>query len=548
MKHDVANRFWLVWCLLSACLAAVAYSYLSQAVFSDDDGHILQLAVDAPWLAAYVEPTLYQQLSVVHYTPVVLSIYRAMLEVWGLNPAAFVVLQLVMWALCAALAATWCQRQTRQASAGVLVVLMVVGTSSFWTMMGRFYTVHYLVGAVFSLLLLLWLQRKADAGSAALGSPKRPAPVRDSPLFLLGIGLLGLAAVLSKEVFLMLLPALVVSCLWLRQWRRALALLVALVVCLAMRLHVLGFSLEGRAGQGFVQDALAIDAATWFHFFKWYAQTHTLLLVLLAVALVRNPMAMLKWGGLASLLALPVLAAPHAIRMPDLHADRLFFAFDLALICAVALVLQRRPLPMNWRLWAGLPVLLGAVGLGHAALTEMAQKTAADPQQQITRQILAANSERPLTVFTDLDYQQGGLMRVVRQQSGKDFTITQNCQLALDHLARGQTLISFNKQGQPLDPVVVQALCQAWAGPTPPVTVLIAPTFSKGVLKWHLQAQENVQAGVMFPERGMSFGIQQLHQRIVRPRQDEPYRLFAHRQGQWWFSELRTMQLDAEQP
>jgi len=231
-----------------------------------------------------------------------------------------------------------------------------------------------------------------------------------------------------------------------------------------------------------------------------------------------------------------------------MHADRLFFAFDLALICAIALALHGKLFPLNWRVWLGLPALLASVGLGHAALVEMAQKTAADPQQHITRQILAANAERPLTVFTDLDYQQGGLMRVVRQQSGQDFTITQNCQLALDNLARGQTLIALDKQGQRLAPVVVRERCQAWTDATPPVTALIAPTFSKGVLKWHLQALEGIQAGVMFPDRGMSFGLKQLHQRIVRPRQDEPYQLFAHRQGQWWFSDLRTMRLDAEQP
>jgi hypothetical protein len=35
------------------------------------------------------------------------------------------------------------------------------------------------------------------------------------------MAVLGLAAVLSKEVYLLLLPALVVSCLWQRQWTRA---------------------------------------------------------------------------------------------------------------------------------------------------------------------------------------------------------------------------------------------------------------------------------------------------------------------------------------
>ena len=548
MKPEVRDQSWVVWSLLSACLAGLTYPFFSQAVFSDDDGHILQLAVDAPWLAAYVESELYQQLSVVHYTPVMLTIYRGMLALWGLNPPAFVVLQLVLWGLCAALAATWCHRQARQASAGVLVLLMMVGASSFWPMLGRFYTVHYFLGAVFSLWLLLVLQSASGSedASVAHGEPRQQVSDSDGPLILVAIGVLGLAAVLSKEVYLLLLPALVASCLWQRQWARAVSLGLALVVYLAMRLHVLGFSLEGRAGQGFVRDALAIDVPTWLSFFKWYAQTHVLLLVLLAVAFWRSPGSMLKWGGVAGLLALPVLAAPHAIRLPALHADRLFFAFDLALICAVALVLHLKPWSMVWRRWLGVALLVGSVWWAQMALVSFAQKTAADAQQLITRQILAAPTDKAIMVLTDLHYQQGGLMRVLRLQEAKDFTITQNCQLALKHLTRGETLLVLDGEGNSLDPYSVQQRCQAWPEPAPPVTAVVDPSFSKGVLKWHLQAQEGVQAGVMFPDRGMSLALRQMNERLVRPRQDEPYRLFAHRQGQWWFSELRTMRLDAE--
>ena len=542
-----------MWWLLSACLAGVAYPFLSQAVFSDDDGHILQLAVDAPWLAAYLDPQVYQQLSVAHYTPVVLTVYRGMLALWGLNPSAFVVLQLALWGACTALAALWCHRQSRRASAGALVVLLVVGASSFWPMLGRFYTAHYLLGGVFSLWLLLVLQkplalpdvahlqeRKTHQGIKAIGG--------DSPWYLAGMAVLGLAAVLSKEVYLLLLPALVVSCLWQRQWTRAWILGLALLVYLAMRWHVLGFSLEGREGRGFVSDLLAIDAPTWMRFFKWYAQHHVLLLSLLVVALWRSPWIMLKWGGAAGLLVLPVLAAPHAIRLPEVHADRLFFAFDLALMVAVALALHHRPWPLvRWR-WLGLPVVLGVGWLGLGALVEGAHKTAADAQQRITRQILAAPYDRPLTVLTDVNYQQGGLMRVMRLQGIHDFTITQNCQLALAHLRLGQTLWGLDEMGNRLAPSLLQERCLPWSKHGPPVRVETEPSFMNGVLRWQLSADEGVQVGVQFPDRGMSLAIGQMHQRMVRPRHNEPYRLFAHRQGQWWFSELRTMQLDAEQP
>lgn len=550
MMPKTPARSWFMVCLASIGLAVLAYPFFSQVVFSDDDGHILQLAVDAPWLAAFFDPQVYQQLSVAHYTPLVLSVYRGVLSLWGPNPTAFMVLQLALWSLCVTLAAAWCQRQARQASAGALVVLMVLGASSFWPMLGRFYTVHYLLGAVFSLGLLLLLQKPTGPGAVLVAhQPAKPTrPSKDSPLFLIGIGLLGLAAVLSKEVYLLLLPALVVSCLWHRQWARAVALALALGVYLAMRVHVLGFSPEGRAGQGFVQDALAIDVPTWLNFFKWYAQTHVVLLLLLAVAFWRSPVPMLKHGSVAGLLVLPVLAAPHAIRLPALHADRLFFAFDLALICAVALVLHLKPWPRQWRRWWGVALLACSVWLAHDALVGVSQKTASDVQQHITRQILAAPTQEAVMVLTDLNYQQGGLMRVMRGPTATDFSITQNCQEALTHLARGHLLWVFDGQGQQQDPKRLPERCQAWPEPVPPVIAVVSPSFENGLLKWHLQAQEGVQTGVMFPDRGMSFALPHMHQRLVRPRQDEPYRLFAHRQGHWWFSELRTMPLDAKQP
>lgn len=548
MTLKTPARSWSLVCLASGCLAALAYPFFSQVVFSDDDGHILQVAVDAPWRASFFDPRVYQQLSVVHYTPFVLSIYRGILSLWGPNPAAFMVVQLVLWSLCVTLAAAWCQRQARQPSAGALVVLMVLGASSFWPMLGRFYTVHYLLGAVLSLGLMLLLQKPTSSGAVfvALRRTNPPLSSNDSPLFLIGIGLLGLAAVLSKEVYLPLLPALVLSCLWQRQWARAVALGLALGVYLAMRWHVLGFSLEGRAGQGFIEDALAINMPTWLNFFKWYAQTHVVLLLLLAMGFWRSPVPMLKHGAVAGLLVLPVLAAPHAIRLPALHADRLFFAFDLALICAVALVLHLKPWPLFWRRWLGLALLACSVWLAQAALVGVSQKTATDVQQQITRQILAAPTQGAVMVLTNVHYQQGGLMRVMRGPTAKDFSITQNCQEALTHLARGHLLWVFDGQGKRQDPKELPERCQAWSEPEPPVKAVVIPSFDNGLLKWHLQAQEGVQTGVIFPDRGMSLALPQMHQRLVRPRQDEPYRLFAHRLGQWWFSDLRTMQLDTE--
>jgi len=537
-----SDRFWRPlwrWCAVSLGMALLAYPYVAQAVFSDDDGHILQLAVDAPWAASYGVPEVYQQLSVVHFTPVAITFYRLMLEVFGLNPLAFVVVQLGLLCLCAALAATGCQRLTRQASAGWVMLALVFGASSFWPLVARFYTVHYLLGAVFSLCLLLLFGRQ-----------------RESPWAWLGMAGLALAAALSKEIYLLLIPALVVLSLWRKQWGRAAALCVAGLVYAAMRLSALGFSLEGRQGQSFVSDWLSIDGSSWLNFGQWYVQTHGLLLVLLLVALWRSPMQLLRHSGLAVLLVLPVLAAPHAIRGPETHADRLFFAFDLALMGAVVLALHSKPWPRPWpRAWpwvAGLGVWAGAAWAGHSALAGVAHKTAADPQQAITRQILKVPAGQNTTVLTDVDYLQGGLMRVARMQGRQDLTITQNCQVALALQGQGQTLWVFDAQGQRQEPALLPQRCQAWRTPTndqrAPVSVTQPPAFANGVLSWDLQAPAAWQVGVEFPDRAMTFATPYLHQRLVRPRPLEPYRLFAHHQGQWWFSELRQMASGAEQP
>jgi hypothetical protein len=525
-------------------MALIAYPFLSEAVFSDDDGYILQLAVDAPWWASYLVPEVYQQLSVVHYTPVVISVYRVLISLFGLNAAAFVLMQLFLFSLCTAMAATWCHRQTQQASAGGLVVLLMMGASSFWPMLVRFYTMHYLIGAIFSLGLLLLLQK-----APAQKHPQEPAgPIYDSPLFYLSVWALGLAAVLSKEVYLLLLPAVIAWCLWQRQKLRATALSLSLLVYMALRLHVLGFSLDGRQGQSFVDDFMAINASTLVNFLQWYVQTHAMLLGLAILALWRSPQQLLRNTLVAGLLVLPVLAAPHAIRFPWIHADRLFFAFDLAMICAVALALHHKPWPKGWLKWGGLGVLAGSAWMGQAALAATAQKSALDEQQRVTRKILAAPIGQAITVLTDLTYQQGGLMRVMQLRGTHNITITQNCQLALTHQRQGETLWVFDGQGNSLDPAFLHLHCQLLPAESDPVTALIDPVFVNGVLKWHLQATEDMQVGVEFPDLAMIIPVRHMHQRLVRLRQHEPYRLFAHREGKWWFSELQAMQFSTSQP
>lgn len=533
-------RWLALWLGLGLLLALCAYPFLGQAVFSDDDGHILQLAIDAPYLGAYYLPEVYQQLSVVHYTPVALTVYRLMLEIFGLSATAFVLLQLSLLGLCAGLAAAWCHRQSQHTSAGLMVLVLIASLSSVWPMAARFYTLHYVIGGVFSLLLLLQLQALPTGTRAQQGRA------------LARVGALALAALLSKEVFAPLVFALIGLSVLRRQSPRALVLMLAMLVYAGLRLQVLGFSTEGRMGNSLLGDLFALQASTLKNFAHWYVQTHALLLCAALLALWRQPARTLQNTLMASLLVLPVLAAPHAIQDPTLHADRLFFAFDLALCCAIVLALHARAPSANTHRWWPLLVLPLALLNTHPAMARKQQQLATDPAQHITRHILAARPDRPLTILTDTGYMQGGLMRVMalqRTHPHGPLHITQNCQQALLAQRQGHTLWTLDAQGQTLDPTALAQRCQTLTahGPTP-VAAPIAPAFVRGLLQWQLTAPEGLQVGVEFPDRGMSIDTPQMHQRLVRPRPNEPYRLYARQGPHWWYSELRHMEVLAHRP
>jgi hypothetical protein len=526
-------RWWGLWLGLGLLLALCAYPYLSQAVFSDDDGHILQLAIDAPYLGAYYMHEVYQQLSVVHYTPMALTVYRLMFELFGVTATPFLILQIGLLGLCAALAGAWCHRHTQQVSAGLMAILLIASLSSVWPMAARFYTLHYGLGALFSLLLLLHLQKKP------------PITATLQTLALATSFVLALLALMSKEIYAPLVLALWGWTVFRRHTPQAMGLLLAMLVYAGLRLHVLGFSTEGRTGNSLLGDLLSLQADTLVHFAKWYVQTHALLLLATVLALVLSPLQTLKNILIACLLVLPVLAAPHAFKAPTLHADRLFFAFDLAMCCALALALHSKAAAPHWPKWVLLLALPWGVFSTHAAMQSKQELLANDPSQKITRQILNAQTLQPMTILTWPDYQQGGLMRLMARQ-GMPLRITQNCQEALLAQSQGQEIWRFDRQGQRLDPLRLSESCQPLLGHGPePVTEIIHPAFINGVLQWQLQASPALQIGIQFPDRGMTLSASHMRERLVRPRNGEPYRLYAHQGTQWWFSELRHMNVQA---
>lgn len=529
MIHQHPARWMGLWLALGLLLSLCAYPYLSQAVFSDDDGHILQLAIEAPFLGAYYKPEIYQQLSVVHYTPVALTVYRLMFELFGVTATPFLILQLGLLGLCAALAGAWCHRQTQQVSAGLMAILLIASLSSVWPMAARFYTLHYGLGALFSLLLLLHLQNKP------------PSSAVQPTLALVTSFVLALLALLSKEIYAPLVLALWGWAAFRKHRPQAIGLLLAMLVYAGLRLHVLGFSTEGRTGNSLLADLQSLQAGTLVDFAKWYVQTHALLLLATVLALVLSPLQTLKNSLIACLLVLPVLAAPHAFKEPALHADRLFFAFDLAMCCAVALALHTKAAAPHWPKWVLLLALPWGVFSTHAAMQSKQQQLSTDPSQRITRQILSAHPLAALTILTEPDYQQGGLMRLMIRQH-IPLRITQNCQEALHAQAQGQMVWTFDTQGHRQDPVGLSKRCQPLLAHGPePVTEVIHPSFTRGVLQWQLHAPSGLQVGIQFPDRGLTLATPQMRERLVRPRDSEPYRLYARQGEQWWFSELRQM-------
>ena len=156
------SRPFFCYCLFALILFSSQYSALSWSLFSEDDSHILQLALSYDWLSPYLQPEVYQQLSIVHFTPLVLSVYRAMLELFGLNSQAFVGMQLFFMSLFCALAGYYTWRIKRHFSAGLLAIVLMFSSLSLLPMLSWFYTVHYILGAIFALFALLLIQRKTD--------------------------------------------------------------------------------------------------------------------------------------------------------------------------------------------------------------------------------------------------------------------------------------------------------------------------------------------------------------------------------------------------
>jgi len=509
-------------CLLAFLLFSSQYPLLDWSQFSDDDTHILQLALSYDWLSPYIDPLVYQQLSIVHFTPLVLSAYRAVITLFGLNAQAFIAIQLFFIALLCALAGYYVWRTHRRLSAATLTIVLIFSSASLLPMLSRFYTLHYILGGIFTVLALLLIQRRGRYSALTLGA-------------LFSCTLL---ALLAKEIYLMAVPLL-----WLLLWRnKAIAALVsvslALSLYMALRLYHLGFSTDGRDGQSLLAGLFNIDAQTWLNFGQWYLSNKGIIVVFSVLALLRTPAKMALYLPLAALFLLPTLAAPHAFQVPQLHGDRLFFGFDCALVIAAVLALYTKPLPRQGAIVISVTILLFSFGLQRHMMKDFSAQQMASPAYKITQYILTATPHSPTTLLTPLTYLQGEFGNIYKKLDNPWLSVTQNCQQALSAIRQGQRLVIFDQHGQQIKNEGLTDRCQSAENVA---TLVTPPEFHRGVLKWQIDVPASYTAGVQLIDRGITIAIPTLQQRLVRPKPGERYQLFTRKDNLWWFSAIATI-------
>ncbi|MFT5716360.1 MAG: hypothetical protein ACI9T7_000535 [Oleiphilaceae bacterium] len=522
MMQCVYSRPFLCYCLFALILFTSQYSALSWSLFSEDDSHVLQLALSYDWFSPYFQPEVYQQLSIVHFTPLILSIYRAMLELFGLNSQAFVGMQLFFMSLLSALAGYYIWRVKAHFSAGLLAIVLIFSSLSLLPMLSRFYTVHYILGAIFALLTLLLIQRKTPF----------------SAFTLIALFATTFLALLAKEIYLMLLPIL-----WLMLWRNRSAPALASVTLalggyMALRIYMLGFSTEGRSGQSFLSDLLRLDLAVWLNFGYWYVTNKLFILLFCAIALIRAPTTACFYLAGATLFLLPTLAAPHAFEAPNLHGDRLFFGFDCALVIASVLAIYSKPVSTRWLMAVTLALLLAAFFMQRSHIKNFTAQQTAFPSYKISHFILTNTDRTPTTILTPLSYLQGEFMNIYRMIGEPWLNITQNCQQALLSIKAGQKLLVFDDQGQQIGQDTLLNRCQSADNIA---TVKTAPEFHHGLLKWDITVPTAYLGGVLLIDRGIAIATPTLQQRLVRPKPDERYQLFIRKGDLWWFSDIRMI-------
>ncbi|WP_191602234.1 hypothetical protein [Marinomonas algicola] len=512
------------------------YSALSWGTFSDDDTHMSQLSLSYGWFAPYFTPEVYQQLSIVHFTPVVLTLYKAVLTWFGFNNVAFIIVQLTLISLIGFTSAYLCSKKTQNGLAGFACLLLIYSNMSVFPMISRFYTVHYLLGALLSVVILLLVYRAWYANKL------------NNYVFLTSLFMLSFFALLSKEIYIMLIPLLWCVFWRIKAWKAFALVSVSLLTYFCLRFYMLGVSADGRDGEGFVSSLLSLSLDSWIRFLAWYVTNKWLICLAAFMALFFAPKKMLIYTMMAGLFAAPSLAAPHAFQHPELHGDRVFFMFDLALSMASILAVFssdktriQRPLALQYGAIC-LP-LMALVFIQRHELVLFSKSQTSTPWYFINEQLMHRLEKRPTVVLTPLGYLQGEIMNIYRLLGNDWLEITQNCQQFMEQatLSTATSFLAFDQAGQSISVTQVQKNCQPSQNH---VNIKKPPTFEDGVLSWSLDSSNAESVGILFPDRGIAVGAAVFKQRLVRPKPNETYQVYKREHGNsWWFSDIMAIQV-----
>jgi len=517
-----------------ACL--VFLPFLSWVVFSGDDSHLMRVALDYGGLQPYLQPEVYRELSVANYTPIPMTIYRWIATLFPMRPLFFLAFMIacmsLVMGLAATLAATLATRLTQSSSssrdmrAGWVTIVLMASLLSLPTLLSRFYTMHYLIGGIFALLTLLVLIRKPAEDGRAVTT-------------LLLVWVLLLLAMLSKEVYLMLVPLILVLSWQRKQWQLAAGVLLVTVAYWLWRGHMLGMQLDVGGEGSYFAGFWNIGLGSWVEFVGFYLRSRWLILFALLLAFLSDYRLTLKLTALALLFGLPGLAVTHGIAEYGLHSDRIFFAMDVALAVVAAIVIScdnRAQSYFKAEYVAAAFVFVFFIQV--LAVRDYRQDVVTQTDYKITRYLLDRfTAVADQTAFIPMNYIQGDLMRVSDRLDLDWVSLTQNCLDALQ--VSNERLLVFNDAGDLISREELQEQCQPANGLS--VDVQAAPQYDSGLLRWQLSAAPDVQTGVLFVDRAFAVPLPAFNSQLVKPAPDERYQLFARQGNQWWFSEPRVI-------
>ena len=529
-KRAIASGNFQLLIFASLIAGGFLFSLLGWSTFSEDDAHVMRVAIESGWLDPYYNGDIYKQLSAANFTPVVLTLFHAVLVILPLGSASFLIVSIIFMALFIALAGVLAREISGSSRGAWLAMVLVFSNLAVATLVSRFYTMHYIVGGVFALLALILSIRK-PSGSIGLFS----------------IGILLVLALLAKEVYVGV-PLIVLLVAWrTSNLKLAASAIAAVVIYFCMRLLVLGLPTGDGSGSGYLASVLsiggeswAISGESWAAFFEWYLETKWLVLLAALAAFFYSPLKFIKLLPLPLLFLLPTFLAAHGYLNPQLHGDRIFFAFDSAMAIAAAIILAPLLSERGYVAKFGLPAcLIGSLVLhvqyiGHYRAQE--QDTA---DYKVTQYLMdSENIIDNKTFFVPLYFDQGELMIVEKALNNRTFLATQNCILALQ--APVEQLVVFDQSGDVGSREGLEASCR----PTDrALEVLIAPRVIKGVVEWDLDIKPGFTGGVLFVDRAIAIPAPSFSMLMVAPANGERYQLFAFKENQWWFSEIAEMEI-----